>query len=81
MNMVPNDMGCYRRSLDCIEKEDFDFFQPLENLRCQSLCNFFLKDPDTIQKEIERIQEGQEPALSLIERICSGNIECRESLV
>lgn len=58
-----------------------DFFQPLENLRCQSLANFFLRDPDTVQKEINKINDGQEPADSLVEIICSGMPETRLSLV
>lgn len=81
MNMVPNDMVAYRRQLDCIDNKQFDFFQPLENLRCQSLVNFFLKDPDTIKKEIDKINEGFDASLSLVEIVVLGNVEARAGLV
>jgi hypothetical protein len=43
MNMVPHNMDLWRRRLNGFEGEHFDFFQPMENLRGQSIANFFIK--------------------------------------
>lgn len=40
-----------------------------------------MKDPDTIQKEIEKITEGFEASPSLVEINVLGNIEARSTLV
>lgn len=82
MNMVPNDMELYRRRLNNWEDVHFDFFQPLEVLRGQSIANFFIKIPDVIQKEIEALGENEgQMALSLVESVCKGNFEQRNSLI
>ena len=81
--MVPQDMNVFRRKLSCTESINFDFFQPLENLRGMCLANFFLSYPEVIQKEIESLDndEGGELALSLVEEVCGNDIETRTSLM
>ena len=57
MNMVPHNMGLWRRRLNNTQDVHFDFFQPMENLNGLSIANFFIKQPDMIAKEIEALEE------------------------
>ena len=60
MNMVPHDMQTWRSHLDNISGSSFEFFQPLENLRAQSLADFFTADPDIIQKKIKTLRSHKD---------------------
>ena len=75
MNMVPHNMDVFRRVLNNTDHIKFDFFQPLENLRGQSMANFCIRHPDVITREIEALEDdGDKMAKSLIEEVCEGDI-------
>jgi hypothetical protein len=64
--MVPHNMKSFRYMLDNVEDFNFDFFQPLENLNGQCLCDYYISDPDTMEKEIAKLGKVK-TELSLIE--------------
>ena len=64
--MVPHNMKSFRYMLDNVEDFNFDFFQPLENLNGQCLCDYYISDPDTMEKEIVKLGNVK-TELSLIE--------------
>ena len=66
MNMVPHDMQTWRKNLDNITGFSFEFFQPQENLRCQSPADFFTSDPDIIQKRIKTLTSHKDEKKSII---------------
>lgn len=66
MNMVPHDMQTWRTHLDNISGSSFEFFQPLENLRGQSIADFFTADPDVLQKKIKTLRSHQDEKKSII---------------
>lgn len=41
--------------MDNVDSFHYDFFQPLENLNGQCLCDYYIQDPDTMQKEIHKL--------------------------
>lgn len=74
-------MDAFRRRLNNTHDVKFDFFQPLENLRGQSLANFFIRIPDAISKEIEALEENEgEMAKSLIEEVFGGALGTMSTL-
>jgi len=57
--MVPHDLGLWRKRLNNSEGVLYDFFQPLECLRGQSLANFFITSPNMITNEIAALSENE----------------------
>ena len=81
MNMVPHNLSLWRRRLNGSEGLHFDFFQPMENLRGQSIANFFIQSPDMITNEIASLSENEgSMALSLVQEVCDGSFIQEQSL-